>query len=278
MAIIREIVEEDFFASLVPEFFGLIITVLILDFLYDIRSSLELKTQLLIEIASSDNGTAIRAAKLMEVKGWLHDGTMEHGDLMNADLSKLAIKPKAKFDGVNLTKAKLHHVEITDSDFNKCIANTSLDMKGVDFKHSKLFRNRFNNSHLIGADFRKTKLHRVSFKDCNLLGAQFDFAECLGTDFEGANVLVEQLIFCNSLIWATMQDGEIYDGRFNLNEDMRLIKAKLYNPNSEIHIAEYYGVSIEKYTAGQIWHKEYFDEFLSENRDYHLKWVSGELQ
>ncbi len=264
--------------NILAEVLGLVITVIAIDYLYEQRSIKDLKEQLLIEIGSPDNGTAIRAAKLMEGRGWTHDGTLERKILNRANLKNLTLRTNAKLNGVGLSEGNLGNVYFHEADMRRIVANATEEGEGLDLSFSKLYGSLMTRSHLPYADFRFARLHRVQLQEAFLGGANFEGASCFRTNFKGAYIHPEQLVQCYALLQATMPNGIVYDGRFKLREDVNYLETQLVDPKDIEQIANAYGVTIDEYLSGQKWHEEHFKELLERAATYQQRYRSGEIQ
>lgn len=180
---------DNFLQNLVPEFFGLAFTVLIIDALDRNRENRLIKEQLLRQLHSYYNPVALQSIEELRILGYLADGTCHDLDLRGAD-----------WRGGNLYQADLHN-----------------------------------------CDLRNAKLHQVDFVLANLTNV---------------NVSDEQLVTVMALSKCTMPDGTLYNGRFKLPHDFDVARRKGFHPNQPESIAEYYGVPLDDYLAGQEWARE----------------------
>lgn len=118
-----------------------------------------------------------------------------------------------------------------------------------------------NNGSLHDLDLRGADLRTANMYQADLRGSDLTNAKLQGADFYEANlkdvkVSDEQLVTLITLRGATMPDGSRYDGRFNLSHDFNLMRKKSININNPEAVAEYYGVPVEVYEAGQEWARE----------------------
>ena len=143
----------------------------------------------------------------------------------------------------------------------------------------KYFRLRYANlqganlsaANLKNADFHKANLEMADLSYANLNGARLtrarmqmanldmvtlDGASLIGTNLEGAkNVHIEQLAHASRMRGSILPDGNMYDGRFNLQGDFAdasILHIDLNNPEA---IAAFYGVSLEDFLLGQEWRR-----------------------
>lgn len=265
--------------NIAAEVIGILITVLIIDFLYDTKRQYELKERLLIEIRSTDNGTASRAALLLESNGWLHDGTLENKDLMNANLSNFNPNKYPVFKRTNLTKANFSYSTFLSADFSYSASSPLLQgyaYLGPLFHDGEFYSCRFNDSKLSGADFSNAVLTNSSFRNAILNNAYFINSTCYRVDFTDAIIRFEQLSLCNSLMGATLPDGTKYNGCLNLPGDLEVIDSKT-SRNNFSYIASLYGISVDEYIDGQRWFVDHIDKWIDSVNEYYEKYFSGDL-
>jgi hypothetical protein len=176
----------NFLDNLVPEAFGMVFTILILDRLDAVRQSQNIKEQLVRRVHSRYNHTALAAIEELRVMGELEEGILSGRSLRGAN-----------WQDANLYKG---------------------DLSGADLHNATLFR----------ADFVLTNL-------------------------AGAHMSDEQFASLDCLYGATMPDGKLYDGRYNLPGDYIHAARKDVDPGSPEEMAVWYRVSLDEYLAGQAW-------------------------
>lgn len=92
------------------------------------------------------------------------------------------------------------------------------------------------------------------------------------SNLEGAKGLKdEQLVYLHNLRGATMPDGSLYDGRYNLKRDLSWMQHSGVDPRDPEAVANFYGVSVEAYLSGQAWAQEHLDR-LRRKADIDLQW------
>ncbi|MBI5955136.1 MAG: pentapeptide repeat-containing protein [Chloroflexi bacterium] len=231
----------EFLANMSVELTSIALTILIIDYLNEKRDDKHLKAQLIREMGSGDNGMVQRAYRELEARRWLNE-------LQNVNLSK------ANFQG--------------------------LDIWNANFEGASLYRANFEDAHLVNVNFENANLSNANLKNisitgwlkganlngANLEGARLSIADLQSVSLEGANLLnshitVEAFANMDMLAWATMPNGEKYDGRYNLVGDIELA---IFNmelagyeekeiPGNSRAMAKFYGVPIRKYKLGQEW-------------------------
>lgn len=109
---------------------------------------------------------------------------------------------------------------------------------------------------LRGADLRTANMYQADLRGSDLTNAKLQGADFYEANLKDVRVTDEQLATLITLRGATMPDGSRYDGRFNLPHDFNLMRKKGVNLNDPEAVAEYYGIPVEIYEAGQEWARE----------------------
>lgn len=114
-----------------PEAAGIALTVLILDLLNERRSEhvleSQMKEQLIREMRSRHNDTALSAVEKLRVHGWIEDGTLKGVDLSGARLQTANLY-RANLQGVNFGKTQLQKSSLRYANFTnaKNLSNEQL--------------------------------------------------------------------------------------------------------------------------------------------------------
>lgn len=170
-------------------------------------------------------------------------------NLEGADLTR------AKLREVNLHKANLHGARLTGADVQRAILIHS-DLQGANLKGADLLWARLVHADLRGADLSDANLQLAELSDANLLGADLSKANLKWT----SDLTYVQLVTAISLYGATTPNDRRYNGQFNLKSDGDFIfiwpEPSIINPPDPKVMADYYGVSLEEYLAGQEWARE----------------------
>ena len=138
------------------------------------------------KLRSSENKRVLEAVEELRAHGWLSDGTLKNIALIHAHL-----------EGADLMNA---------------------DLEGVDF----------HQAHMEFADLSSANLNGAKMVRATLKGANFSKADLTGADLFKANLVdaigltPAQLRTAKRLIGATLPDGKLYDGRYNLEGDMAI--------------------------------------------------------
>ena len=170
---------------------------------------------LIRKLRSPDNKRVLQAIEELRVRGWLEDGSLKGVPLCHVHMQS------ADLLSANLTKVDLHQAHLEWADLSK--ANLS---------NTKLTR-----ANLQGANLSQTNLDGADLYKANLL--------------EARNLTDEQLSQAKRLFGATMPDGSLYDGRFNLTGDLEFARWGRVDVNDPEAMAEFLGVSLETYLHSQ---------------------------
>jgi len=146
------------------ELIGIAITVLIIDALNELRQKQQLKEQLIREMASQDNGLALRAVVEITAHGWLTDGSLKSANLRKA----------------NLQEANFINAYLCNVDFEKA------NLSRATFREANLEKANLSGAILEGSFFRGANLHLASLAGTNLRGATLQKADLEGVVLDGA--------------------------------------------------------------------------------------------
>jgi len=167
------------------------------------------------KLRSSDNKRVLEAVEELRAHGWLSDGALKNIGLIHAHL-----------EGADLMNANL---------------------EGVDF----------HQAHMQFADLSSANLAGATMVRATLKGANFSKADLTEVDLFKANLVdaigltPAQLRTTKRLIGATLPDGKLYDGRYNLEGDMQFLAWSRIDPNNPAEVAKMLGVPEEVYIQGQ---------------------------
>lgn len=245
----------DFLTNMSVELISIALTILIIDYLNEIRDDKNLRAQLIRELGSSDNGIVERAYRELKARNWTRD--LKNARLQEANFRGLEIW-NADLEGANLSGANFENAHLVDVNLenaylyraNLVKASISGWLKGANL----------NGANLEGAKLTLTDLQDVSMESVNL---------------KKAYINERALANLNMLTWSTMPNGERYDGRYNLAGDIELAKFNLeiagYKeneiPNNAKAMADFYHVSLKKYKAGQEWAKKNLNKLKKRDED-----------
>lgn len=117
-------------------------------------------------------------------------------------------------------------------------------------------------AYLLGANLenaflRDTDLSKAWMRNVNLQGAYMHNAKLTDTTLVGSNLrgvrelTSAQLREARMLLGATMPNGDRYNGRFNLQEDIKAGRERGFDMNNPTSAAKFYGVAKKDYLQGQ---------------------------
>jgi len=170
---------------------------------------------LIRKLRSPENKTVLQAVEGLRVRGWLEDGSLKGIPLCHAHLQG------ADLIKADLTKVDLHQANLEGVNLSMAILN------GTKFARVDLKGANFSNATVDGADFFKADLQ------------------------EACNLTEEQLSTAKRLYGATMPDGNLYDGRYNLEGDLDFAQWGRVDVNDPSAMAYFLGISLETYQRGQ---------------------------
>lgn len=162
----------DLYANFGAEFIGIAITVLVIDFLNQLRQEQELKRQLIRDMGSEVNIFAVRAVRELKAHGgkpnsWLKDGTLCNALLLGANLSGAPLEG-ANLCGADLTGAVLREAFLVDAQLRKAILRFA-DLSDADLEAADL-----SEADLSGAVLRRTNLKEADMREANIEDAIID--------------------------------------------------------------------------------------------------------
>jgi hypothetical protein len=155
----------EFLTSLVPEAVGITFTVLILDRLDLLRERRLIKEQLMRQLHSYYNPTALQAVEELRILGWLDDGSLRGLNLRGADLRTANLYQadlqgtdliNAKLQGVDFYEANLKDAKVTDEQLAAVIT-----MRGATMPDGARYDGRYNLPH----DFNLMRKKGIDARD-----------------------------------------------------------------------------------------------------------------
>ncbi len=234
----------DFYANITVDSFSVAFAILVLNRLGEQRAERELKAQLIREMGHpTDNGVALRAVRELTARGWLYDGTLRGADLANANL-----------EGAQLQKADLQHAILDFANLK------GANLEETNLQYAKLERTNLRDAELYKAQLQHALLKFTALNDArlvqvNLQNAQFGIEYYEGELREPADLTT--LARTSRLAYATLPSGQKYDGRLNLQGDLRKAKFFGLDTNDPVSMAGFYQIPQEEYQTGQEWAHEH---------------------
>ena len=167
------------------------------------------------KLRSSENKRVLEAVEELRAHGWLGDGTLKNIALIHAHL-----------EGADLMNA---------------------DLEGVDFHQAHMEFSDLSSANLTGAKMVRATLKGANFSKTDLTGADLFKANLV----DAIGLTSAQLRSAKRLIGTTLPDGKLYDGRYNLEGDMKFLAWSRIDPNNPADMAKMLGVPEEVYIQGQ---------------------------
>lgn len=184
----------DFYANGATEFVSIAITVLVIDRFNQYRLSQQEKRRLVLQLGSSDLGFATEASRLLNLNGWLRDGSVRG----------------AYLHGTNLSRAVLTHADFKDCEMSQ----VKLKFAWLDhaiFENTKLTGSDMSDAHLVEANFRGAQMGNVDLSRAILAGADLSGANLTSANLRSANLM------CAVLTDANLADADLLEAIYDEN-------------------------------------------------------------
>ena len=167
------------------------------------------------KLRSSENKHVLEAVEELRALGSLGNGTLKNIALIHAHL-----------EGADLMKA---------------------DLEGVDFHQAHMEFSDLSSANLSGAKMVRATLKSANLSDADITGADLFKANLV----DAIGLTPTQLRSAKRLIGATLPDGKLYDGRYNLEGDMQFLAWSRIDLNNSAEMATILGVPESVYIQGQ---------------------------
>lgn len=181
----------DFYANIATEMASIAITVLVIDQLNEWRAEEQLKSQLIREMGSPDNWTALRAVDELRAHRWLFDGSLQGENFSHANLKR------ANLFNADLSRVNLEGADLENTDLR---GEMGVNLQGANLSFANLKDSRMQKANLQFADLTCAKLEGADLSFANLKGAKTDFGE-------------PDLSTVKSLRGATLPNGSRYESQ-----------------------------------------------------------------
>lgn len=124
-------------------------------------------------------------------------------------------------------------------------------IEGV-IRRAHLLRANFKGAYLKNVDLSYAWMREANFENSFMQGIKLKGAVLVGANFLGAKALTAtQLSEATMLLAAIMPNGKTYDGRFNLEGDLKVAKEYNFDISDPQSAAKFYGISKEAFVQGQ---------------------------
>jgi len=210
------------YANFSAEFISIAITILLINYLYDLKENLNVKRRLIRELASEEKGISSNALLELKEKGWLQDGSLKNIKLTNTNLSNQDLTG-ADLEGVfldnaDLTNAILKNVNLNNASLCKTIlSNANLECASLNnsiIHSAQFYEAKLNKIEAINVDFMNSNMRLAQLSDC-----KFDDCKFEDVDFELSNLTDSKFKECNLLrvnLHSTNIKGAVFE-RCDLN-------------------------------------------------------------
>jgi uncharacterized protein YjbI with pentapeptide repeats len=181
------------------------------------------EAQLMVMLRNRDNKLVLKAVDELRERGWLSSGILKGADLRQAHLQganlNLASMEGADLSDANLEGADLSVANLQSADLSRSSLRSAkllwASLQGADLREADL-----QGAVLTGANLRNTRLDNANLQGVDLGVVHLKKASLFGANLQGAHNLREEELAKAFRLWgATMPDGSLYDGRFNLPGD-----------------------------------------------------------
>lgn len=188
---VRDIIDE-FYANVGSELISIAITILLIDRLNNRRAEQDEKRRLILQLSSPHNEIATEAARVLGLKGWLSDGSLQDAVLDGADLHRVHLPPNANLRRVTLldailTNAKLRGVIFSDSNLDG-IDLTKSDLGMAYLERVSLRHANLSSADLSGAFLNEANLSHTSLRNTQLVAAKMERTFFIEAQLEHANL------------------------------------------------------------------------------------------
>ena len=177
---------QDFAASFTTEFFGLALTVIIINRLYEGIQDRQLKEQLILQMGSRHNDVTDTAVRTLIARGWLEDGSLKGVNLSGANLEGAVLHranlQRANLSGANLEGANLFGANLQGADLSYTKLQGAI-LLGANLEGANLFE-----ANLQGADLSYTKLQGADLSYTKLQGADLSCTKLQGARLRGTTM------------------------------------------------------------------------------------------
>ncbi len=185
--------------NMIAESFGIVVTVLVIDRLYQrrerARRRYERREQLIHEMGSPDNATAINAARGLRTMGAVQDGTLRNIRMLYANLANANLF-RGDLANMNLSNSNLEGANLVEADLS------GASLRKTNLHAAKLIDATLTDAKLNTADLTVANLNNANLRGAVLTGADLRGAILVGADLTGAQMF--DVIFSSSTV---MPDG-----------------------------------------------------------------------
>ncbi len=176
---------DDLQGDIRSESISVALAVLIFEYLIHRRLIRLEKEALLFQLASPNSDFSVEAARILQAKGWLSDGTLTEVFLIRGNLQ-----------GALMWNAVMNRAELMQANMQ------GINLLKADLSDAQMWEANLMNAELIGIDLRRANLHRanlvhVQMWEANLEETVMDYADLTNANLRQANLKNSVLIHAN---------------------------------------------------------------------------------
>ncbi|MCE7980375.1 MAG: pentapeptide repeat-containing protein [Caldilinea sp. CFX5] len=178
---------DTFYANLVTELISIAITVLVIDYIFELRNDEREKERILRQMASHSNDFSRDAVRLIREKSWIRDGSLNDRNFSYANLEKALLHQgvlnRVDLSGANLRNAllldtsligaNLHRANLQEADLTGANLHGA-NLKSVNLSQTIVYGTVFDKANLSLADIYDLDLSRSSLEGVNLNSARYE--------------------------------------------------------------------------------------------------------
>jgi uncharacterized protein YjbI with pentapeptide repeats len=162
------------FQNFSTEMMGAVLTFFLFELVIGVRNE---KKNLLIQLRSKDNATALNALAQIRANGWHRDGTLKAANLREANLQQANLSEaklqQADLSEANLQDANLWAANLQDADLREANLQQA-DLEYAQLQQAKLNYAKLQQAKLKYANLQQAVLRRANLRDANLQDAEFN--------------------------------------------------------------------------------------------------------
>lgn len=225
-----------YWTNIISTLLGAVLTIVILDKRNENRSIKQRREELILQMGSPNNGFAVESARLLGLKKWLYDGSLQRANLTRADLRGANLQKAnlekvlllfAQLDESTLWNANLKGAELSFANLTKArLDSAELDnaqLQGAHLEGASLEAAQLSWADMAGAFLEDAFLTTANFGGANLYQAKLNNANLLETDLRGTNMNMAVLSGAKNIEYAVFsEDTVLPDGKnWTLGRNMR---------------------------------------------------------
>lgn len=172
----------DFYANASSEMLSIVITVAIVDRIYNRQAEHRELNRLKALLKCNESVVTKIAIAELRASGWLRDGSLEHVDLVDTNLEG------GELYGVKLNKAFLIRANMKNASLVAAILQDAVLIKSK-LENANLLGANLEGAVICEANLERVNLMTAKMRGVNLLRANLKCANLNGADLEGANLI-----------------------------------------------------------------------------------------